>query len=294
MSQNIADQRSINNSDVIYHYCSVDTFCKIIKSKTLWLSDSRYMNDLYETIWIDEKVEEVLIELEISDKFNQSDIEYLRQAYNEIKVKEHYLVCFSAHSNLLNQWQKYGDNETGVAIEFSRDIKISGILNKAYGVCMDKTIGIAQETTQRFGFENVDYDIKTTIKELIEDTLHDTSKIRQNTILLKELASRAKHFDFSEEKEVRLTYIPENPLSDDSDSFRDKSLKNISNKMYRSTGTISTPYFEFDFGDNIQFIQTIILGKKCLLSEEDLKKLLNDNGFNKVNIQREGSLITGR
>ena len=35
-----------------YHYCSVDTFMKIIENKTLWLSHSRTMNDKLECVYI--------------------------------------------------------------------------------------------------------------------------------------------------------------------------------------------------------------------------------------------------
>ena len=35
----------------IYHYCSMETFLKIIHSKTLWLTSVEKMNDFAEASW---------------------------------------------------------------------------------------------------------------------------------------------------------------------------------------------------------------------------------------------------
>ena len=35
----------------LYHYCSTDTFFKILNSKTIWMSDIFSMNDYLEFIW---------------------------------------------------------------------------------------------------------------------------------------------------------------------------------------------------------------------------------------------------
>ena len=40
--------------DIIYHYCSVESFFNIITSKVLWLSDIEYMNDRLEGQWSNE------------------------------------------------------------------------------------------------------------------------------------------------------------------------------------------------------------------------------------------------
>ena len=35
-----------NGEEILYHYCSVDTFFNIIKNAKLWLSDIEKSNDL--------------------------------------------------------------------------------------------------------------------------------------------------------------------------------------------------------------------------------------------------------
>jgi len=41
-----------NNPDILYHYCSADTFYEIIKSKSLRLSDITKSNDSQELKWV--------------------------------------------------------------------------------------------------------------------------------------------------------------------------------------------------------------------------------------------------
>lgn len=49
------------NKQLIYHYCSVESMYNILSRKTLWLSDSEYMNDKYESIWADKIVKSIAI-----------------------------------------------------------------------------------------------------------------------------------------------------------------------------------------------------------------------------------------
>ncbi len=42
----------------IYHYCSLDVFAKIVRSKELWLTDFERMNDYSECKWTDELIHE--------------------------------------------------------------------------------------------------------------------------------------------------------------------------------------------------------------------------------------------
>jgi len=53
-----------DKSDVIYHYCPMETFKAILDSKSLWLSDSEFMNDKYEGRWVDKIVQEVIKSLQ--------------------------------------------------------------------------------------------------------------------------------------------------------------------------------------------------------------------------------------
>lgn len=41
--------------DVLYHYCSMNSFFNIIRNRSIWLSDVSKSNDKDELIWYKEK-----------------------------------------------------------------------------------------------------------------------------------------------------------------------------------------------------------------------------------------------
>ena len=45
--------------DILYHYCSVDSFYKIVQSNEIWLSDSYVLNDYKENTWITPILKEI-------------------------------------------------------------------------------------------------------------------------------------------------------------------------------------------------------------------------------------------
>ena len=70
---------------IIYHYCSVDAFLNIIENKILWLSDSEYMNDNTEGIWIDKVVQKIIIENIEENPKKKEKLEALKLAYKKLK-----------------------------------------------------------------------------------------------------------------------------------------------------------------------------------------------------------------
>lgn len=189
---------------IVYHYCSVETLFSIIKYKKLWLSDARYMNDLYETILIDQIVSHILDDL--NPTYTQVELDNFRNVYNQLPYKKHYMMCFSEESDLLSQWRGYGDNGYGVSIGFLLDYDTTGILARSYGADGHESMSV------KFGFEQVDYNkeiIRNDIQEVIVDSIQH-KKHEHCATLIKDMASKIKHHSFSEEKEWRLTYTPEN------------------------------------------------------------------------------------
>ncbi len=88
-------------NNLIYHYCSVNTFYEIIKNKKLWLSDSSYMNDKYEIIWTDKVVDESIDELEKELKNDKLvKLNNFRTEYKKFKNRKHYFTSFSKDGDL--------------------------------------------------------------------------------------------------------------------------------------------------------------------------------------------------
>ena len=284
-----------DNSDLIYHYCSMETFKAILDSKSLWLSDSKFMNDKYEGRWIDKIVEEVIKEL--NDKYTAKQLLEYKKKYDALKNKNGYMCCFSKASDKLSQWRGYADDASGVAIGFSRE---------------------AIRLTSNFNFElalmDVLYDKEEhmrLVKESIEHTIVDKYDIKQD----KELAYFYKNPSFYEEEEVRILYIPENDMKElifadpleaeyyslmsnniskikyrkpkSRDNFFKKIIFNICKFICRieKNDEKNIPYFEYDLtgtmkGFSSDLIPEVIVGPKNRTDLEEIKELLRAQGLN--------------
>src|SRR5574344_1489172 len=100
-----------------YHYCSVETFMKIIENKRLWLSHSRTMNDKLECLNILPIFEKVINNMTISNNYKKNIITKIKRAC-ELTEDFPYIICLSKSKDLLSQWRAYGDKGEGVAIGF--------------------------------------------------------------------------------------------------------------------------------------------------------------------------------
>ncbi len=271
------DIKDNDDSDIIYHYCSVEAFEGIIKSKKIWLTDSRYMNDKYEGTWIDKIVKETLSSL--NGEYNEEILNNFYHHYTSMKNKKYYLACFSEESDKLSQWRGYADDGQGIAIGFSRD---------------------AIRLTSNFDFElaliDVNYD-KSYQTKVVKESLDYFIKHSYFSIAtsLKELSIWGKNPSFNEEKEIRFVYTPENDMSkhhfaDPNETEYYKLLsKNISSLQYRTRNNVNIPYFTYDFfgtlsGFTSELIPKIVLGPKNSMNRDELKEFLIDNGFGDIKI----------
>ena len=255
------------NEDIIYHYCSVETFYKIIESKVLWLSNSDSMNDKLEGKWVDEIFEKI----DISN--NPSLPDSIKKRYKELNSKKQYIICFSANEDKPSQWEEYGNDGKGVAIGFSKSaLGLSYIVNEVY----DKEV-----LTVSSGFIQVIYSEAEQINliEKILDSIDGNEKIDNRLLLIKELSNKFKGSLFEEEQEVRLVYIPKNYC--DNEIFAQK----LSGIKYRDN---SIDYYEYKLTDQDKYendlIPQIILGPECVLEEYDLQQFLHNNGLLKTEI----------
>lgn len=276
----MTENKAISKQRILYHYCSVESFFQIIKSKTLWLSDAEYMNDSKEIIWIDEVVQKTIQELKKETDYKENALK-LEVAYKKLKHEKNYIISFSEEEDLLSQWRGYADDSAGVAIGF--DISLFKIPPRTRTV--SQTTGKkANSDVVRLGYVQVNYEkniIKNEITKLIEDVDFDSDI---SALLVKESAISTKHFSFQEEKEVRIIYTPD-------DNPQNQARYNISEKKFRCSNKQIIPYFEFSFDSEIlaSLISQVILGSKCKLKEKDLKDFLNSNGFENTIIQKSES-----
>ena len=107
----------------LYHYTSKDGFLGIIENKTLWASSILYMNDEKETRIPFEIYEKLLEEdkdknTNVRKKNKREGIDWLN-FFKAFIGFETYVISFSEKKDDLNMWQVYGDNVSGICIEFN-------------------------------------------------------------------------------------------------------------------------------------------------------------------------------
>lgn len=109
--------------NILYHYCSVESFFNILKNSTIWLSDVSKSNDYQECILCRNKVNETIEKIMSEDEEDLNawkwgiahGLELNREIYT-------YCVCFSENCDQLSQWRGYANNGKGISIGFNKKL----------------------------------------------------------------------------------------------------------------------------------------------------------------------------
>lgn len=125
------------DSSLLYHYCSLDSFYNIIKTGKVRLGNLLMMNDPSEIFLRKICLPKYIYDLYKKDPFDfqfvwndfTNDMEsYLEYSYmhsvisgNEQFSNLFHALCLSTKENDLSQWRLYGDNGKGVCIGFKRE-----------------------------------------------------------------------------------------------------------------------------------------------------------------------------
>lgn len=95
---------------LLYHYTSIDSFNCIFRSRKVWVSDCRYLNDNHELA----KAQEIFL-----SKFEGETREALSLAFHwHSFTRCHCVFSLSRSPEVLSQWRAYADDGKGVAIGF--------------------------------------------------------------------------------------------------------------------------------------------------------------------------------
>lgn len=312
--------------NLLYHYCSVETFKSIIENKTIRVSDCSKTNDFAETKWITTLIADVLIKLIEDDaefcniyKISENKIQLLREQiertinavyYTNTRYMMTFVACFSEDGDLLSQWRGYADDAQGISIGFYKPI-LQTFDTGGYNYHFKKVIYKEKEQVSyiKDHFSNLIYAYKQVEKEddicklfleFINDLLMRISTIRNDSPIFKNSA-------FIEEKEWRL--FVNNHLTNFY-SYNDRSSNdgfggdieenyNLECKYsngfvrypinYRATASKITPYFDLCFANiKDKLIKEIIIGPKSEVTELDIQVLLSTYGynFNKIKISK--------
>ena len=270
----MSDQELNNKTpELLYHYCSVETFFQIIKYQTLRLTNIKYMNDSEELHYGLDLLGEVDSNFK-SDKESRDNHDI-------------YAMCFSEEGDLLSQWRGYGDNTEGVSIGFDfsmlkeeKDLNIprDSKSNAHYIHSLQQVIYNPEEQEKK-------------VSEFLNIDKKDTSLLEEQG---NKLVSSLKNPYFNEEKEWRListinSYL-NTPHKNESLSFYvtnknivpyiDRNFEdifNISKKGFipRASGTKFPTDEDLDnYQKNLYPIKHIIIGSSCKLDRITITKFL--------------------
>lgn len=275
MNATIVDEYKPDNNDIVYYYCSADTFKKIISNKTLWLCDTKRMNDSDEITYGQKLFYDLIKNTHIPDvRRNEIDYYYKLFRNNLITLS----ICFSESSEILSQWRGYADDAKGYCIGFN-----AKKLKSTLPFCSLKVV------------YDIDKQYELLKKKLNDVLCHIVGNTPNYEAFIGELLfifAQIKHPSFKEEREIRFVHnivINEDYTLTDSVKEECKQyneyLKGI---FFRMINNIPSPYVESYFMRNEEDtpIEEVIIGSKNNSTEFDVQLFLKYCGYNGVNIKR--------
>lgn len=294
--------------DIVYHYCSTDTFYKIIANKTLRLSDIEKSNDFLEKNWsIHQCISHLRSLQEKGERFESSAAKALTDALEMEFSKYNRMIlacCFSKQRDLLSQWRGYGDNGAGICL----GVDATNAFSKAYQRTRDffsKKVDSLGDM-KNLGFDTIRYnadeicritqDLFEMYLRLVPDTLTVWQAAEKMVRLIYPALPYFKSPAFREEAEYRFVYYPELPVAPykpelfSEEEFQEKLMlqKNpveldqfiLQPMNYRERNRNLVSYRDVFFRNLSQpFIRNITIGPRCPADRETLKLFLELNGF---------------
>lgn len=269
----------------LYHYCSVESMFNIIKSKSLWLSNSGQMNDSEESTWIEQYFPSLkdLFVSENETQFLNDAIKLFHQENNKP-----FIFCFSERKDSLSQWRAYSSDGRGVCLGFSTN-KLSIKRIPSTLISLNRTLLLLPITynskQQKSKLSELSENYKRKIKSDKEIFIPFIIRMYQNRLLALSLVF--KNHSFSEEKEWR---IIQSPLTEESSS-KSEIDNRISKLQFRVSGDKLFSYCEFHLKEifNSKLIPEIVLGPKSKIDIPELELFLKANGLEGTKVIRSES-----
>lgn len=257
---------------IVYHYCTIETFKNILKSKVLWLSDLTDSNDDQEVIrtfvnlWEGVKQKLLLTDLPV-DLLNQVIKMIDSQYKTELMADPPYGICFCKKEDLLSQWKEYGGNTRGVSLGFDLNWFIRN------GIRQQRPNPNSVQSNS-IGCEEVIYHSEEFEQQMAE-LCYEIIKQHGSASWITHIRPTFKHYSgfvknptFEPEEEIRIVYYPTESV--------DFSVKDIDVSELR---TYAKKHYEIPWiKARSQALKSICIGHGCDLTEEDIRRLLTENG----------------
>lgn len=271
---------------VLYHYCSTESFIRIVESKSIWLCAHNTMNDFHEGERHGRLIKEIAKKY-ITDG-NKKIINDFLNCYH-INRPNDFFFSLSEESDLLSQWRGYGDDGAGVSIGFNMEYFDLERFIPFRNSSLKDNLGIYQieyETEDALAHQSKQI---TEVIEEITSKNYTTEEDRQKDIimdacLLRQYAKSIKNVAFIEEKEWRIAHSPH--LGFKNDGTLDLVMEGATSEMkFRTSKNQIVPYFEYSFSEkkDVLPITKVTLGPKHPFNHDNLSYLLAKHGYATAN-----------
>jgi len=260
----------------IFHYTDFNGMSGIVESKSLWLTKLSYLNDKSELKYAIDRFK-FTAEIRASKINNSEKKEFLESTSKNLNNLENTNICvasFCEDGDLLSQWRSYGNDGSGVAIEFNANalnkLSNTGLMNLWKCVYSEQDQHLIVDGLVDILLNSFDVVYKSKeINENWEATKKDIQGYFNTTFL--RVAPVIKNSHFREEKEWRLITVSR-PFTDENWYAR------VSNQR------VSEYYkLNFDLIDaaNYYFIQGVTVGptNEPWMKADAIGVLLRKNGF---------------
>lgn len=270
----------LTDEDILYHYCSMESFMKIIVSKKLRLGNVLQMNDptelpLRSLNWLEliyKQYKKEPFEFKFYHDKKELDMKQYLDLMNchqdIIKSDSFFAFCMSTLADDLNQWRVYGDNGNGVCLGFD----VEGVINLI-------------EKDKNFTYSELEYEDLQRISVLAVKSI--LSKIRDKFMAnkyddlyymldhfysdLEFFILRYKHPAYKAESEARLIYRKHH-IQDEN------NLMKVDDIIVEHNGLEIKTYREIDLSNLT--LKNIIFGPTNKVPLDNILLFLNKNGIN--------------
>jgi hypothetical protein len=274
-------------TQILYQFCSVDSFRKLIASKVIWCTDLSSANDPRElNLGLQYVIDGMKFVRE--NEYKGRVGEFLEKIIGELtsasERQQFFCACFSLLRDALPMWSQYGDNHRGVAIGF-RPTAITSLPGRIQKVkylnrkMAEEFRKLVRDLASEFDPDHSPDDLKYWIA--------GSSRISAASTAL-------KHHTWEYEKEIRFVFaqprtdpgktIPVSKFPDDTSIYWKAPCTRL-----REGHPIN--YLEFKFGRlekgayvSSRAIAQVVIGPRCEMSIEQAKSELQRNGFEGVDV----------
>jgi hypothetical protein len=205
---------------IIYHYTNQFGLKSIIENRSIWLSNSRLMNDSFEGFYLGRYGRDKYIQAVLT-KYPKLSIEVFVNLYDHVLSSlEYYVASFSENGDLLDQWRSYGSDGNGVTIGIEMGPIIGSEVPPYWTASQDQMPSIMK---CKYSYEEFDQ-VLSRIFSVVYPNMESNFVASMWANEIGRMGILCKHPAFVNEKEIRMIYRPVRAKNVDGNFFYSGSL----------------------------------------------------------------------